>query len=342
MSRSAASRRDRTGTKAPKARFHYSFLKILSGSDLSRRRLPYMRAESPVAGPTLWLTACCHGDEVGGIVVVQEVFRRLRKTPLLAGSLHAFPLMNPLGFETAVRHITLSQEDLNRSFPGNDSGTLAERIAGMIFRTITATAPDVVLDLHNDWIRSIPYAVTDASVGDRPTATERRSARLAAVTGLPVVVEPAPLRRTLSHSLLRHNIAAVTLELGESCVVNEENVELGVASVFNVLRDLNMTHDDAEPFQYPLLEGLPAGPLRYSQQPASSSSGLIRFLVHAGETVHAGQPVARVVNAFGRHQETLAAPGDGIVLGLTDSSVAFPGAAVMAFGLSDSPPPGQS
>jgi hypothetical protein len=40
-----------------------------------------------------------------------------------------------------------------------------------------------------------------------------------------------------------------------------------------------------------------------------------------------------VFNAFGRLQETLAAPADAIVLGKSDSSVAYPGAPVMAFGL---------
>src|SRR5215213_4208112 len=141
--------------------FHYSLLKILSGSDLSRRRLPYMEARASEAGPAAWLTACAHGDEVGGIVVVQEIFKRLRRKPLLRGTLHAFPLMNPLGFEAGARHVTMSEEDLNRSFPGNAKGTLAERIADKIFAAICETHPAVVLDLHNDWIGSIPYTVLD-------------------------------------------------------------------------------------------------------------------------------------------------------------------------------------
>ena len=107
----------------------YSFIKILTGSDLSRRRLPFMSIESRNTGPSVWLTACGHGDEVGGMVVIQEIFKILRKKPLLKGSVYAFPLMNPIGFETASRNITLSKEDLNRSFPGNINGSLAERIA---------------------------------------------------------------------------------------------------------------------------------------------------------------------------------------------------------------------
>ena len=45
-------------------RNHYSFKKIMTGSDLSRRRLPVMCATSGNPGPVVWLTACSHGDEV--------------------------------------------------------------------------------------------------------------------------------------------------------------------------------------------------------------------------------------------------------------------------------------
>jgi predicted deacylase len=77
-----------------------------------------MVLESPSPGPVVWLTACVHGDEVGGLVIIPELFKR-RGKQLMRGALYAFPLMNPLGFETASRDIILSKEDLNRSFPGN-------------------------------------------------------------------------------------------------------------------------------------------------------------------------------------------------------------------------------
>lgn len=323
----------RDGPDKSRTRFHYSFLKILSGSDLSRRRLPYMQAESPRRGPLVWLAACSHGDEVGGVVVVQEVFKRLRKLPLLKGSVRAFPLMNPLGFEAGTRHVSFSEEDLNRSFPGSPSGSLAERIADKIFGTIVETQPTVVLDLHNDWIRSIPYTVLDPPAGSVIGEVERRTAELAATTGFLVVAEQDTLRKTLSHALLQHGIAALTIELGESYVVNEKNVEFGVQAVFNVLSELGMVARRSDPFQYPVPEEVLGQALRYSNLPISSTSGILRFLVGVGTLVRAGQPVAKVFNAFGRRQETLLSSSDGIVLGISDSSVAFPGAPVMAFGL---------
>jgi uncharacterized protein len=326
---------DKTAANPRKAKqqFHYSFLKILSGSDLSRRRLPYMKAVSPYTGPAVWLTACSHGEEVGGIAVVQETFKRLRKRPLLMGTLHAFPLMNPLGFEMGTRLIAMSEEDLNRSFPGSPTGTLAERIADRIFRAITETGPSVVLDLHNDWIRSIPYTVLDPSPVGGGSAPYERSEEVAGWTGFPIVVEPEAIRHSLSHSLMQRGAAALTIELSESYVVNEKIVDQGVGCVFNVLSQLGMVEPSDEPFRYPFPPELAGRRFHYSSQPVASSSGILRFLARPGELVRAGQTVAKVHNAFGRLQETLSAKADALVLGLSDSSVAYPGAPVMAFGL---------
>jgi predicted deacylase len=209
---------------------------------------------------------------------------------------------------------------------------LAERIADTIFQTIIETEPAVVLDLHNDWIRSIPYTLLDPPSAGKRSSADRQSGSLAAQTGFLCVTEPDPLRRTLSHTLLRHGIAALTIELGESYVVNETNVELGVQSVFNVLQNLNMVARTGEPFAYPLPDEIRNKPVTYSQQPTSSTSGIIRFLVRPGTVVKGGQPVAKIVNAFGRHLETINVQRDAVVLGLSDSSVAYPGAPIMAFG----------
>jgi len=129
-------------------KIHYTFKKIMTGSDLSHRRLPLMTATSANPGPLVWLTACSHGDEVSGIVVIQEIFKGIRRR-LLRGSVKAFPLMNPLGFETKSRNITMSREDLNRSFPGSPNGSLGERIANRIFSEIVENKPDIVLEGGN-------------------------------------------------------------------------------------------------------------------------------------------------------------------------------------------------
>lgn len=293
-----------------------------------------MQAHAPRTGPAVWLTACAHGDEVGGIVIIQEIFKRIQKQGLLRGTVYAFPLMNPIGFETASRSIPFSKEDLNRSFPGHDNGSLGERIAARIFKAITETRPALVVDLHNDWIRSIPYAVVDPTGVHAPDALHEQVVNHAHASGLLVIREDEVESTTLSYSLIAHGIPALTLEMGESYVVNEKNIDVGVRSVWNLLTRLGLTAALAEgEYRYPLLEDLEGKIYRYTHKPLSSTSGIIRFLTRPGQIVESGQPIARIYNAFGKSQETLHATAQGVVLGHADSSVVFPGMAVMAFGI---------
>lgn len=304
-----------------------------------------MTADSDVPGPAIWLTACCHGDEVGGIVVVQEIFRIIRKTGLSKGSLHAFPLMNPIGFETMSRHIPYSREDLNRSFPGNPSGTLGERMAHIIFEKIVRTEPELVVDLHTDWIKSIPYTLIDAAPAGHARKnsndlnyrnTYNKMVSIALGCGLPVIRDSETHPQSLSQSLLKHGIMSLTLELGESYVINERNIDTGVKTLCDLLvRNAMMAPIEKNLLKYSgyTVPDVVAGRiLDYRQHPYSSSSGIIRFILKPGEMVHPGKPVARIYNAFGKLVETMRSPCAGIILGHADSSMAYPGMPVTAFG----------
>lgn len=322
---------DKSRPTAQKVR--YSFQKIMTGSDLSRRRLPFMAVESARRGPVVWLAGCIHGDEVTGIVTIQEVFKAVKRRKLLKGALYAFPLMNPIGFESASRNITMSREDLNRSFPGDPHGSLAERIAEKVFTMIEQTRPSLVLDLHNDWMKSIPYALLDMHPGAEHEAAYETAKAIASESGFPIVHETEAATTSFSYSLLKQDIPALTFELGESYVVNETNVEYGVRSILGILSHLEMTDPIAEPFALDVPDSVRGRILRLSDKPVSSTSGIIRFIARAGDIVRKGQPVARIFNTFGKLQDTILALDDGIVLGHSDSSVAFPGAPIMAFGL---------
>ncbi|HNP75157.1 MAG TPA: M14 family metallopeptidase [bacterium] len=321
-----------------KQKINYGFFKIMTGSDLSTRRLAIMSAKSKNPGPVVWLTGCVHGDEVGGIAVIQEIFKKIRTQPLEKGSIFAIPLMNPMGFETNSRYLAISEEDLNRSFPGKKTGSLAERVADKIFSTIMETRPALVLDLHNDWIKSIPYVLIDPPPHKHKDAYDTTK-KIAQQTGFLIINEQETsddadeLKKTLSGSLINQGIPALTLELGESYIIDEKNVKEGVQSIWNILAHLNMVKPPDSPFQHSSRHDLENKILNYSHLPTSSTSGIVRFLVKPGETVKSGQPIARVYNVFGRLEETITANYDAVLLGNSDSVVALPGVPLMAFGL---------
>ncbi|HQA63698.1 MAG TPA: succinylglutamate desuccinylase/aspartoacylase family protein [bacterium] len=267
-----------------------------------------------------------------------EIFKKIRTQPLEKGSIFAIPLMNPMGFETNSRYLAISEEDLNRSFPGKKTGSLAERVADKIFSTIMETRPALVLDLHNDWIKSIPYVLIDPPPHKHKDAYDTTK-KIAQQTGFLIINEQETsddadeLKKTLSGSLINQGIPALTLELGESYIIDEKNVKEGVQSIWNILAHLNMVKPPDSPFQHSSRHDLENKILNYSHLPTSSTSGIVRFLVKPGETVKSGQPIARVYNVFGRLEETITANYDAVLLGNSDSVVALPGVPLMAFGL---------
>lgn len=155
---------------------------------------------------------------------------------------------------------------------------------------------------------------------------------LARQSGLIVVRENETEPATLSYSLLARGIPALTLEMGESYVVNESNIRIGLNCVWNLLAALGMTEPQPDgPYRYSLAESDGGRVYEYSDQPVCSTSGIIRFMTKPDAVVERGQIVARVYNAFGKPQETLHARSRGIVLGHADSPVVFPGMPVIAF-----------
>lgn len=94
-------------------------------------------------GPTLYIVAGVHGDEVAGWLAGNL----LKQATLKAGQLYILSPANLYGAGQNQRK-TQSGRDLNRNFPGNSVGWDAERIADSIFTDIRDKQPELVLDLH--------------------------------------------------------------------------------------------------------------------------------------------------------------------------------------------------
>ncbi|KEO60113.1 hypothetical protein DT23_14575 [Thioclava indica] len=73
-------------------------------------------------GPTMFVSAGIHGDEVIGV----EIVRRLLRTPhlkSLRGTLIVIPILNAFGFINHARYLP-DRRDLNRMFPGTPGSLL--------------------------------------------------------------------------------------------------------------------------------------------------------------------------------------------------------------------------
>ena len=119
------------------------------------------------AGPTLFVCAAVHGDEILGV----EIIRRLLRLPVLKqlrGTLLAIPIVNVYGFINRLRYLP-DRRDLNRSFPGSARGSLTARLADL-FVTEILDKSDYGIDIHSGAIHreNLPHVRANL---DHPTTS---------------------------------------------------------------------------------------------------------------------------------------------------------------------------
>lgn len=131
------------------------------------------------AGPTLFVSAAIHGDEINGIEIIRQLLKN-RALLRLKGTLLAIPFVNPFGVIQRSRYLP-DRRDLNRSFPGSPSGSLAGRLAHLFVEQIVKRCTHGI-DLHTGSNHRTNLPQIRADLKDTETA------RLAKIFGAPLVL----------------------------------------------------------------------------------------------------------------------------------------------------------
>ncbi|RMG34920.1 MAG: hypothetical protein D6725_13365 [Planctomycetota bacterium] len=99
-------------------------------------------------GPTIWLSAAVHGDELNGVEIIRQVLDRISAANF-HGCLIAVPIVNVFGFVEQSRYLP-DRRDLNRSFPGSPRGSLASRLAHLFMTEIVSRCQLGLLSMDGD------------------------------------------------------------------------------------------------------------------------------------------------------------------------------------------------
>ena len=275
--------------------------------------LPVSVVRGRRAGPHVWLDAALHGDEINGVEIIREVLERL-DPDTLRGTVIAVPIVNVFGFVAESRYLP-DRRDLNRSFPGSRSGSLAARLAHLFMTEIVERCTHGV-DLHTGSDDRINYPHIRANLKDAQTR------RLAEAFAAPLMAHTKVIEGSLRAAAGALGIRCLVYEAGEAERFNAEAVDPGVAGVLRLLAALQMG----------VTAPLPAAPtvridkLRWIR---ATQSGVLRLQAHLGQRVKSGQTVGTISDAFGDEGMVLKAPEQGIVLGLTEHPLVHRGDAVL-------------
>jgi predicted deacylase len=291
--------------------------------DLAGLDVPMVEIAGAADGPLLTVIAGVHGCEYVPMAAVREWTAGLERREI-AGRVRAVPVLNVTAFRARSPFVVPEDgKNLNRCFPGDPAGTLADRLAYAAF-TQLISGSDAVIDAHcGDMVEALePFALYEAG----PAEAAARGLALAYGLGYIIRQEPGPGRAvggTSSSAAAAAGIPAITAEAGGCGLVERHAVDAHLRGLNAVLAHLGMT--DPGPAGEPEAgaeAGRGTGPTELSRflWLRCAAAGWWAPAVGAGDRVSAGQVLGTVSALDGSViRETITAPADGVIIFLTSS-----------------------
>jgi predicted deacylase len=304
---------------------------------VTRRTLDLAGLDVPVAeiggaldGPRLTVIAGVHGCEYAPMAAVRRWIAELESASVeLRGRILAVPVLNLPAFWARTPFVVPDDgKNLNRCFPGDPAGTLAERLAHAAFTQLIDGA-DAVVDAHaGDLVEALePFALYDSG------PAEARARELATAYGFRYVVrqQPGPGRAvtgSTSAAAAAIGIPAIIAEAGGCGLVDSVAVELHIRGLYRVLDMLGMgrgrahREDDRHPNHLERFVWLHCKQAGWWEPEAQT-----------GQRVTEGQLLGAVTTIDGAQVlEEIRAPVTGVVLFLTSSPAVADGGLLLGLG----------
>lgn len=260
-------------------------------------------------GPVVFVTGALHGDEINGTGAIRQLVQN-DELSLTRGSVILIPVLNILAFDRHSRYLP-DRRDLNRSFPGSSSGSLAGRMAKTIMQEIVARS-DFGIDLHTAAVRRTNYPNV------RGDLNHPEVQRLAKAFGCEIIINSKGPQKSLRREATDAGCPTIVMEGGEVFKVEPGIVESTIRGVKNVLRALDMLGEPQESPDYQVV-------VKQSKWIRAEHGGFLEFHVYPGEVVDKGQPLSTNTNLLGRDRHTVYAPYNGVVIGMTTLPAISPG-----------------
>jgi predicted deacylase len=251
-------------------------------------------------GPTVFVSAAVHGDELNGIEIVRRLIQS-RSLKLSQGTLLLVPMVNVYGVLNQSRYMP-DRRDLNRCFPGSDKGSLAARVAGTFLAEIVSKC-DYGIDLHTGAIHRSNLPQIRANLDDEETRI------LAERFGVPVLINANLRDGSLRQAAVETGTRVLLYEAGQALRFDELSIRAGIRGVTNVLSSLGMLkrkprRNKVKPFTS-----------RQTHWVRATCSGIVQHRKQLGDRVLKGDLLAEIGNPFGDPIATVTAARDGIIIG---------------------------
>ncbi len=268
------------------------------------------------AGPTVLLQAGLHGDEINGVETLRRMLENKDFT-IAKGAVIVVPILNIFGFIHFSRDVP-DGKDVNRSFPGTKSGSLASRMAYHYTNEILPQI-DFGIDLHTGGGQRHNYPQI------RYTKDDIASEELAQVFNAPLSFASKLISGSFRKAAYTMRKAIVVFEGGESMRFDEFSITEGIRGIKNVLAHFDMLSKST------LTKGKTVH-FENTRWVRASRAGMFVPAVSNGAKIKKGEVLGMITDTIAKRSKAIKAPFDGLVFCINHQAVVNQGDAIFHVG----------
>lgn len=279
--------------------------------------IPVFVSRAKKAGPTLLVMAGIHGDETNGIEILRRIIRNKYHKPT-CGTVIAIPVFNVYGFINHSRGLP-DGKDLNRSFPGSKTGSLASRVAHFMTNEILPQV-DIGIDFHTGGASHNNYPQIRASF------QSEEEFGIAKAFGAPFIIESPFRDKSLRKTAAKAGKPILVYEGGETLRLRKQVLDVGVSGLLRVMKYLGMRDDAPEAVHQPIF-------IKNSTWIRAKYAGLHHAHVRNGNKIERNQMLGLITDPYGQFEKVIKSPVNGYVIGINNYPVVNMGDALLHIGM---------
>ena len=289
-----------------------SFAKLHTNTPID---VPIFVERSLYEGPTVLFTAGIHGDEVNGIEIVRQLISKGINKPKI-GTTICIPIINIFGFLQKVREFP-DGRDLNRSFPGSKSGSLAARVAYKLMNHIVPNV-DYCLDFHTGGSSrfNAPHIRVEKS--------DDELIELAGIFNAPFILQSKNLKKSFRNACRKKGVPMLLFEGGKSNSIDNVVSNTGVNGSKRVLHHLGMLNSKFK-VSSPKKSSVT---ITHSIWVRAQASGMFKPAVKVGSLVKHGEVIGHITDPYGKIHYWIKSTVNGYVFNVNEAPLVYQGDAL--------------
>ena len=273
------------------------------------------RSKDP--GPTILLMAGMHGDEINGVEILRRAVNQNMFENLSSGTVIVIPLLNIFGFVNFSRFVP-DGKDVNRSFPGNMSGSLAARMARVVTKKVLPLI-DFGVDFHTGASSRFNFPQV------RYSRKDKFAAELARQFGAPFMIEKGLIPKSFRKISSEMGKSVLVYEAGEALRFDGFSIQKGLEGIQRLLYAQNM-HTTTVPQTNKII------PIKRTGWIRASFPGLFIWNKSSGQRVVKNELLGFIHDPYGNRKVRVLATRPGYLIGHTNACVVNQGDALFHIG----------